>query len=495
MFALRRFGAREIRGARRYRGLCGINSRMSEEQGPSGQEKKEEINSQQAEVKNEDLPSYARDAGKKKFAIMFGYSGIGYHGLQINEGVKTIEQDLEAAISKSGVIRESNQGSLTKQSWSRAGRTDKGVHALGQVCSLKMRLHVEDEPRNEFIKVLNDLLPEQIEVFDVRRVGNSFNSKNNCSGRKYEYVLPTYLFAPRKELWEQSAKYINDKKAEKEEKEGETEETGHSEFSTNRAIDHQQSDLDKDPKAFYANLRDEATASFTFDENMQKRFNEVLQMFVGAKNFHNFTVQVASDDPSAIRNVTRFEAGKPFVQDGLEMVRVLIDGQSFMLHQIRRMISVAIEVTRRGVDKEVVNSFFEPGVKRTVYMVPGEGLALRACLYKLYNKKFGQDMDPTFKGAQKIRYQSIDFFEDSIVEKVDSFEKKVVFPTIVKADQEEFVFGKWARTTDHMIFPAVGRAETKKFSDVKEKRRAQKKRYKESKKRGEGKPAKQAKVE
>jgi tRNA U38,U39,U40 pseudouridine synthase TruA len=46
----------------------------------------------------------------------------------------TIEQVLETAIFKAGLIKESNYGCFSKVNWSRASRTDKGVHSLGTVC-------------------------------------------------------------------------------------------------------------------------------------------------------------------------------------------------------------------------------------------------------------------------------------------------------------------------------------------------------------------------
>ena len=92
---------------------------------------------------------------KKKYALMFGYSGVGYSGLQINPGVKTIEEDLERAIVKSGVIKEENSGDLRKSQWTRAGRTDKGVHALGQVVGIKMGLKEDLESQEKFRAELN----------------------------------------------------------------------------------------------------------------------------------------------------------------------------------------------------------------------------------------------------------------------------------------------------------------------------------------------------
>lgn len=66
---------------------------------------------------------------KRKVALVAAYLGTGYHGVQLNENVSTIEDDLRQAIFKAGAMRESNFVDLRKIDWSRSSRTDKGVHA------------------------------------------------------------------------------------------------------------------------------------------------------------------------------------------------------------------------------------------------------------------------------------------------------------------------------------------------------------------------------
>ena len=62
-------------------------------------------------------------------AIVGGYNGTGYHGLQLNNDVQTIEDEIRRAIFKAGAMRESNFEDLGKIDWTRSSRTDKGVHA------------------------------------------------------------------------------------------------------------------------------------------------------------------------------------------------------------------------------------------------------------------------------------------------------------------------------------------------------------------------------
>lgn len=77
---------------------------------------------------------------KGKVALLVGYVGTAYRGLQINPGVETIEKVLEEAVADAGGISEENRSNLQKISWQRAARTDKGVHAAMNVISLKMRV-------------------------------------------------------------------------------------------------------------------------------------------------------------------------------------------------------------------------------------------------------------------------------------------------------------------------------------------------------------------
>jgi tRNA pseudouridine(38-40) synthase len=69
---------------------------------------------------------------------MIGYSGTGYKGMQIDNKQKTIEGDLFTALVAAGAISKANASDPKKSSLVRCARTDKGVHAAGNVVSLKL---------------------------------------------------------------------------------------------------------------------------------------------------------------------------------------------------------------------------------------------------------------------------------------------------------------------------------------------------------------------
>ncbi|PKI55168.1 hypothetical protein CRG98_024459 [Punica granatum] len=141
----------------------------------------------QANTANPRKPRYKR----RKIAIFFAYCGVGYQGMQKNPGAKTIEGDLEEALFHAGAVPEPDRGNPKRYDWARSARTDKGVSAVGQVVS--GRFYV-DPPG--LVGRLNSLLPEQIRIFGYKRVTASFNSKKFCDRRRYVYLIPVFALDP-----------------------------------------------------------------------------------------------------------------------------------------------------------------------------------------------------------------------------------------------------------------------------------------------------------
>ncbi|KAL3892962.1 MAG: hypothetical protein SGPRY_014610 [Prymnesium sp.] len=125
---------------------------------------------------------------KRKVALLVAYNGGPYQGLQKNPDATTVEEALELAIHRAGGISDENVGTLQKVGWSRAGRTDKGVHAVGQLISLKMML-----PSGVLEEINRQLGEQPIRLLGCERVINSFCAHTYCEGREYEYLLPTYV--------------------------------------------------------------------------------------------------------------------------------------------------------------------------------------------------------------------------------------------------------------------------------------------------------------
>lgn len=107
----------------------------------------------------------------------------------------TVEDALAAAMAKTGHISPSNAIDLKKVSWSRSSRTDKGVHALAGVVALKMEMKgdhdYEADPEGLACAwAINEHLPETVRVLAAQRVNRSFDAKMYCGERTYHYWLP-----------------------------------------------------------------------------------------------------------------------------------------------------------------------------------------------------------------------------------------------------------------------------------------------------------------
>lgn len=142
--------------------------------------------------------------------MMAGYNGEGFSGSQKNQGVRTVEGVLEDTLFHLGYINHFNYGDLKKIGFSRATRTDKGVHALLNVFSAKLLIpeikdkqsSFDEEKKFEELRAeINAALPPEIKVFCLAPVSQRFDSKNCTSHRVYSYFLPSYTLLPIQQLY------------------------------------------------------------------------------------------------------------------------------------------------------------------------------------------------------------------------------------------------------------------------------------------------------
>lgn len=76
---------------------------------------------------------------RKNHAMLLGYVGKDYYGMQRNPGIKTIEEELITALLKADLITAVQFENVRTINFQRAARTDKGVSAIRQIVSLKLR--------------------------------------------------------------------------------------------------------------------------------------------------------------------------------------------------------------------------------------------------------------------------------------------------------------------------------------------------------------------
>lgn len=97
-------------------------------------------------------------------------------------------------------------------------------------------------------------------------------------------------------------------------------------------------------------------SEFCYGEKEKERFNRILKYYVGSHNFHNFTTRTKAEDPSARRYIISFDAKTTVTVDGIEFVKCEVVGQSFMLHQIRKMIGLAVAIVRNCAPESLIST-------------------------------------------------------------------------------------------------------------------------------------------
>src|SRR5277367_544426 len=114
----------------------------------------------------------------RHFKITIAYDGTDFHGWQIQSSDKpTIQGEI------SGVLRQLTQENVMVNG---AGRTDAGVHALGQVASFRTQSGLS---AGEFQRALNALLPSAIRIVGAEEVGPDFHARWSALGKIYRYRL------------------------------------------------------------------------------------------------------------------------------------------------------------------------------------------------------------------------------------------------------------------------------------------------------------------
>ncbi len=113
-----------------------------------------------------------------KVAFKLGYLGGGYHGFQLQPDVLTVQS----------VVREALRGlALNDGSFCYAGRTDRGVNALGQVIDFFI-----DPGKADLAipRVVNSRLPPDVWTWAWATVPENFSARHAALWREYRYILP-----------------------------------------------------------------------------------------------------------------------------------------------------------------------------------------------------------------------------------------------------------------------------------------------------------------
>lgn len=360
---------------------------------------------------------------------MLSFCGKNYLGMQRNPGFPTIEEELLKAFLSTGSISQEWFDCPQLAWFQRASRTDKGVSAMRMVISTKMLYN--DSNVDETISKINAELPPEITVNEIKRVTKNFNCKNACDSRTYKYLMPTYALsnvAPLP-LPLQEEHGLNEAELQK--------------YRDTELVAYQ------------------AHEKYRVDSDVIDKANALLAKYIGPHYYHNFTSGKLPLEPSSQRFMTKFEVVKTFVDEAaagggqLEMALLEVKGQSFMLHQIRKMIGMVIAILRGHCPESTLDLAW--GTQRVdIPRAPGLGLMLDQVHYDTYNNRFGQD-----GMHQKLEWSKTD-------EKVEKFMQDNVFSDIVRTEVSERNMLKWLQTLGVHNYQARHFENTANASDVKD---------------------------
>ncbi len=118
-----------------------------------------------------------------RFRLKVQYDGSPFHGWQLQPGVPTVQGALEEVLTRISGAPRRVVGS---------GRTDRGVHALAQIAAVDLPAGWR---AGKLRSALNALLPEEIRIFEVRRVHPDFHPRYDALERSYDYLVGTERMA------------------------------------------------------------------------------------------------------------------------------------------------------------------------------------------------------------------------------------------------------------------------------------------------------------
>ena len=123
----------------------------------------------------------------QNWKLTLAYDGTEFRGWQVQPGELTVQGELQAALGRITGESPLPQGS---------GRTDAGVHALGQVASFTLSAPI---PAENLQRALNRTLPPAIRILEARTAPSTFHARHSAVAKSYEYrvfreaICPPFL--------------------------------------------------------------------------------------------------------------------------------------------------------------------------------------------------------------------------------------------------------------------------------------------------------------
>jgi len=225
------------------------------------------------------------------FKLTIAYDGTDFHGWQAQSSKPTIQGEIV------GVLRQLTKEHILLQG---TGRTDAGVHALGQIASFRTQSGLS---AGDFHRALNALLPPSIRIVKAEEVGPTFSARFSARGKVYRYRIYRGRVLPPM-LW----RYV----------------------------------------LYYP---------FPLDEDAMR---DAAARFVGVHDFTSFAASTGSEEDDKERVMDREIFSTELVRspDNEELV-FTVHGRSFLRYMVRKMVGTLLDVGRGKLKPEDIDRLFE----------------------------------------------------------------------------------------------------------------------------------------
>ena len=223
--------------------------------------------------------------------LTIAYDGTDFYGWQIQANKPTVQGEIVS------VLRRLTQENIQLHA---TGRTDAGVHALGQVASFRTQSSLSPL---ELQRALNALLPPTIRIVASEETGPDFSARWSAKGKIYRYRIYRGKVVPPT-LW--------------------------------RYVLHYPFPLDEDA------MRDAAAR------------------FVGTHDFSSFAASTGSEEDDKERNMQReiYSVELKRTDDGEELW-FTVHGRSFLRYMVRKMVGTLLDVGRGKLKPEDIDRLYE----------------------------------------------------------------------------------------------------------------------------------------
>ena len=243
------------------------------------------------------------------FKLTIAYDGTDFHGWQTQANKPTIQGEIV------NVLRRLTQEHVVLHG---TGRTDAGVHALGQVGSFRTQSGLSAQ---DFQRALNALLPPTIRIAGAEEVGPDFNARWSARGKTYRYRIYRGRVVPPM-VWRYVLHY-----------------------------------------------------PFALDEEAMRN---AAARFVGTHDFASFAASTGSEEDDKERSTEREIYSTELVRtpDGEEL-DFTVKGRSFLRYMVRKMVGTLLDVGRGKLTPEGIDELFEIRDRsKSGPTVPAHGLVM-----------------------------------------------------------------------------------------------------------------------